>query len=179
MDGRTKHEELNRAQFDAARRAFFKFLRKRMSREFFERHGEDLFAQAAFEYSRQIDEGKEIRNPVAWINICGWHRAVSLLETRNWRPRMVSGESLAELPASSATPEEEVLGEDRFRKVHEAVEQLPAYQRKLLALCYFKDESVRAAARKLGWTPSKAQRAHEAAQRRLYELLGNETSDEL
>jgi RNA polymerase sigma factor (sigma-70 family) len=174
-------KELSRAEFDAARLAFFQLLRrKRMSPQFMERHAEDLFAQACFEYSRQIAEGRSIGNPVAWIVTCGWHRTVGLLETRDWRPRLVSTDSIAEPAAEEdATPEATFLAEDRWRKVREAVEELPAYQRRLLALSYFEGESVREAARRLHWTASKAQRAHEAAQKKLHEILGVESIDDL
>jgi DNA-directed RNA polymerase specialized sigma24 family protein len=174
-------EDLSRSQFDAAHRAFITLLRrKRMSPQFIERHGEDLFAQAGFEYSRQLAEGNEIANPVAWLVTCSWHRTVSLLESQDWKPKLVSTESVGELSAVSApSPEDALLTEDRYRKIREAVEELPEYQRQLLALAYFADGSVRKAARGLRWTPSKGQRAHEAAQRRLHKLLGVESSDEL
>jgi hypothetical protein len=49
-----KSDELSHAQFDAARLGFFQTLkRKRMSPQFIDQHGEDLFAQACFEYSRR------------------------------------------------------------------------------------------------------------------------------
>jgi RNA polymerase sigma factor (sigma-70 family) len=173
-------ENMSEAQFEAARLGYFGLLRrKRMSQDFVEREGEDLFAQACFEYSRQLAEGREIRNPVAWIVTCGWHRTVGLLETRDRRPRMVSTESLGELSEDEGTPEQEFLSEDRYRKVHEAVERLPDYQRRLLALSYFEGESVREAGRRMGWTPSKAQRAHETARRRLRKMLAVEWSDDL
>jgi RNA polymerase sigma factor (sigma-70 family) len=173
--------ELSRSQFDAARLAFFQVLRrKRMSPQFIERHGEDLFAQAAFEYSRQLAEGKRIRNPVAWLITCAWHRTVNLLEARDWTPRMVSAERVGELGADEApTPEDAFLTADRHRKLRSAVERLPADQRRLLALTYFEEESVREASRRLEWSASKGQRAHKTAQRRLHKLLGVEASDEL
>lgn len=173
-------EELAKSQFDAARLGFLQLLRrKRMSPQFIERENEDLFAQACFEYSRRLAEGERIRNPVAWIVTCAWHRTVGLLETRDWRPRMVSTERVGELGEDEGTPEQEFLAEDRHRKVREAVERLPDHQRRLLALSYFEGESVREAARRLGWTASKAQRAHETARRRLHRLLDVEWSDEL
>lgn len=174
-------EDLNSSLLDSARRGFFGVLRrKRMSPQFIEKEGEDLFAQACFEYSRRRAEGIEIRDPVAWIVVCGWHRAVGLLETRDWRPQLVSTERIGELPGDSTpAPEEDVLNEDRYRKVREAVERLPTYQRQLLALSYFEGKSIREAARELGWTPSKAQRAHETARRRLKTVLGVESSDQL
>jgi RNA polymerase sigma factor (sigma-70 family) len=168
-------EDLTPAQFEAAHHGFFGLLRrKRMSPAFIEHNGEDLFAQALYEYTRQLREGKEIRNPTAWIVVCAWHRTVGLLETRDWRPKMVSTERVGELPADATpAPEDEFLAEERYRKVREAVERLPSYQRQLLALSYFEGESVREAARKLEWTASKGQRAHEAARRRLLKLLGS------
>ncbi len=172
---------LTPAQFEAAELGFFQLLRrKRMSPPFIDRNGEDLFGQACFEYSRQIAEGKRIDRPIGWIITCGWNRTVGLLESRDWRPQMVSVEQIGELEGEPAdTPEASVLTEDRYRKVRTAVERLPDYQRRLLAHSYFEEESVREAARQLGWTPSKAQRAHETAQRRLRKLLGVEASDEL
>jgi RNA polymerase sigma factor (sigma-70 family) len=180
MYRKASSENLSRSQFDAARLGFFQLLRrKRISPQFTDRHGEDLFAQACFEYSRRRAEGIEIANPPAWIVTCAWHRTVSQFETRDHRPEMVSTERFGEFPGQEATPDEDILGEDRLRKVREAVDLLPDHQRRLLALSYFEDESIREAARRLGWTPSKAQRAHEAAQRRLFKLLGVQTSDEL
>lgn len=178
---RAGSEDLSPSQYRAAELGFFGLLRrKRMSREFIDRHGEDLFAQALFEYVRSIRAGKEIRKPVAWIVLCAWSRTIRVLEQPNWRPRMISTESVAEIPAAATpAPEEEFLSEDRYRKVREAVERLPEYQRELLSLSYFEGESVREAARKLDWTPSKAQRAHEAAQRALLRHLDVESSDAL
>ena len=63
--------------------------------------------------------------------------------------------------------------------MQEAVEQLSADQRKLLELAYFEEMGVREAARFLGWHSSKAQRCHESARRRIQELLGVESLDEL
>jgi hypothetical protein len=77
------------------------------------------------------------------------------------------------------SPEEAVVDEDRFRRIHAAVEQLPADEQRLLELAYFEEMPVREAARQLDWHPSKAQRCHEAARRRLHELLGVESLDEL
>lgn len=173
--------ELSRAQFESARLGFFQTLRrKRMSPQFVERHGEELFAQACFEYSRRASEGIDIADAPAWIVTCAWHRTVGLLETRDWRPRLVSTDSIAErADDGDSTPEEAFLSEDRARKVREAVEELPAYQRRMLALSYFEDASVREAGRRLRWTASKAQRAHEAAQKCIHEILGVESSDEI
>lgn len=171
---RTEVEDLTDAQYRAAERGFFGLLRrKRISRQFIERHGEDLFGQALFEYTRTIRAGKEIRKPVAWIVLCAWSRTIRELESSNWRPRLVSTDSVAELSADATpAPDEALLTEDRYRKVRDAIEDLPDYQRELLSRSYFEGKSIREAARELGWTPSKAQRAHEAAQRGLRKRLG-------
>jgi RNA polymerase sigma factor (sigma-70 family) len=171
---------LSEPQFVSARLGFFQLLRRRrMSEWFISRHGEDLFGQACLEYSRQRAEGKEIFDPPAWIVTCGWNRTKSLLEARDYRPEMVSTDLFGEFPAEGGTPEDDLLVQDRHRKIRDAVDQLPLYQRRLLALSYFEEESVREAARQLGWTASKAQRAHERAQRRMHKLLGVEDPEEL
>jgi RNA polymerase sigma factor (sigma-70 family) len=175
----TDAHDLSDVQFEGARLAFFGLLHRKGMHDLAETEGEDLFAQACFEYSRQRAEGKVIRNPVAWIVTCAWHRTVGMLETRERRPRSISTEAVDEIGQDEATPEEEFLSEDRHRKVREAVERLPDHQRRLLELAYFEGESVREAARLLGWTPSKAQRAHETARRRLRKMLAVDWSDEL
>jgi RNA polymerase sigma factor (sigma-70 family) len=174
-------EDLTPSQYRAAELGYFGLLRRKgMSRQFIDRNGEDLFAQALYEYVRSIRAGREIRKPVAWIILCAWSRTVRVLEQPNWRPRMVSTESVGEISADATpAPEEDFLTEDRYRKIREAVEQLPEYQRELLSASYFEGASVREAARALDWTPSKAQRAHEAAQRGLHKFLAVESSDEL
>jgi RNA polymerase sigma factor (sigma-70 family) len=172
--------DLTPSQYRAAELGFYGLLRRKGMGQFLDNHGEDLLQQACFEYTRMIRAGKEVRKPVAWIVLCAWSRTKRILEQPNWRPRMVSTESVGEFSGDgSSGPEEDFLDEDRYRKVREAVEQLPEYQRELLSLSYFEGESVREAARKLDWTPSKAQRAHEAAQRALLKHLDVESSDAL
>lgn len=174
-------EDLTPSEFRAAELGYFGLLRRKgISPQFIDRYGEELFQQACFEYTRMIRAGKEVRKPVAWIVLCAWSRTKRVMEQPNWRPRMISIDSVGELSGRGASaPEEDLLSEDRHRKVREAVEHLPEYQRELLSVAYFEDMGVREAARKLGWHPSKAQRAHEAAQRALHRLLGVETSEEL
>lgn len=178
MYGKAEKQDLSRSQLDSARLGFYQLLRRRhMSPQFIDRHGEELFAQACFEYTRRAAEVR-IDQPPAWIVTCAWNRTKSLLESEDYRPRLVSMESL-DWEDDRAGPEETFLEEDRSRRVQEAVEELPLYQRELLALSYFEDESVREAGRRLGWTASKAQRAHEAAQKRIFKFLGVESSDDL
>lgn len=176
----TPHE-LRPAELEEARLGFNQYLRrKHFSPQFIARHGEDLFATATLEYSRKIAEGAEIEHPAGWLIACGWQRTKSLLEAEGRSPRVVSTERAGALGDElSQSPEDAALEEDRFRKVQEAIDQLSLNERRLLELSYFEGMAVREAARALHWHPSKAQRCHEAARRRLHDLLGVESLDEL
>ncbi len=178
---RTNDDGLSQAELEAARLGFSQYLRrKRFSPQFISRHAEELFAQATLEYSRKLAEGVVIENPPGWMIECAWRRTKSLLEAEDRRPRVVSTETSGPLADElGRDPEGLLLGEERFGKVWAAVEELSADQRRLLALAYFEGMPVREAGRQLGWHASKAQRAHEGARRRLHELLGVESSDEL
>ncbi len=182
MYGRRANDEgLSQTELEAARLGFSQLLRrKRFSPQFISRHADELFAQATLEYSRKLAEGVEIENPPGWMIECAWRRTKSLLEAEDRRPREVSTEKsgpIADEPGGD--PAELLLDEERFRKIWAAVEELSADQRRLLALAYFEGMPIREAARQLRWHASKAQRAHEGAQRRLHELLGVQSSDEL
>lgn len=173
--------ELSKDELDAARLGFKQLLRcKRFSPRFIENHGEDLFGTATVEYSRKLAEGEQIENPAGWLVTCAWQRTKSKLEAEQCGPRQVSTEAtgpLADEPGQD--PEDVLLDEDRFRKVREAVKELSANQRRVLVLSYFEGLTVREAGRQLRWHSSKAQRAHEGAKRRLHDLLGVKSADEL
>jgi len=181
MYGRKATVEMGRDEFDGARLGFRQLLRrKRFSPHFIQRHADDLFSTATVELSRKLAEGEEIENPAGWLITCAWQRTKGQLEAEARRPQSVSTEATGPLvDGSHSTPEDLVLDEDRARKVREAVEQLPIEQRRVLALSYFEGNTVREVGRHLRWHPSKAQRAHESARRRLHELLGVESSDDL
>ncbi len=173
-------DELSQETLDEARRGFMQLLRKRFSAQFIANHGEEMFAKAALEYSRKISEGAEIETPVGWLITCAWRRTGGFLEAQSRTPDMVSADLTASLTDDlGQSPEQVALEEDRFHKVHEAVDQLSREERQLLELSYFEGMAVREAARELHWHPSKAQRCHEAARRRLHELLGVSSSDDL
>lgn len=181
MYGVKASDELKQEELEEARLGFIQFLRrKRFSPQFIESHGDDLFATAALEYSRKLAEGEEIESPAGWLITCAWRRTKSQLEAEGRRPHLVSVDSGAQVAdETSRDPEEAVLDEDRFRKVREAVDQLSVDQRRLLALSYFEGLTVREAGRALQWHSSKAQRAHEGARRKLHDLLGVTSSDDL
>lgn len=173
--------EMKGSELEEARLGFIQYLRrKHFSPQFITQHGDDLFATASLEYSRKLAEGVEVENPAGFLITCAWQRTKSLLEAQGRTPRLVSTERAGILvDESDGSPEDTVLEEDRFRKVQEAVDQLSEPERRLLELAYFEGLAVREAARHLHWHPSKAQRCHEAARRRLHELLGVDSLDEL
>jgi len=181
MYGRKANGELKASQLEQARLGFAQFLRrKRFSPHFIESHGEDLFATAALEYSRKVAEGAHIESPAGWLITCAWRRTMSLLEAQARRPQVLPTEKADAIEDEvGRDPEQAVLDEDRFRRIHQAVAQLPLEEQRLLELAYFEEMTVREAARQLDWHPSKAQRRHEAARERLLALLGVESLDEL
>jgi len=168
-------------ELEAARLGFNRYLRrKRFSPQFISRYAEDLFAQAALEYSRKRAEGIEIENPPGWLIECAWRRTKSQLEAEARSPRLVGLEGSGPLADSlDHDPEDALLESERFRKLRQAVGKLPVEQRRVLAFSYFEGCTIREAGRRLRWHASKAQRAHEGAKERLHELLGADSADDL
>jgi RNA polymerase sigma factor (sigma-70 family) len=175
------NDGLSGAELEAARLGFNQLLRRRrFSAQWIARHGEEVFGQAALEYSRKLAEGTGIENPPGWIIECAWLRAISQLEAEERSPQFVSTERSGPLAERlEQGPEETLLYAERLRKVRKAVSTLSADRRRILALSYFEGFSVRQAGERLRWHPSKAQRAHEGAKRQLQELLGVGSADQL
>lgn len=166
-------------ELEQARLGFNQYLRRKgFSPQFINRNGDELFATAALEYSRKLAEGEEIESPAAWLVSCASQRTIDQVRVEARRPAAVSAEERPVVDEADG-PEDVLLDKDRFRKVHNAVKELPIRQRRLLALSYFEGLTVREAARQLHWHSSKAQRAHQGAKRRLHDLLGVSSSDEL
>lgn len=168
-------------QLERARLGFNQYLRRKgFSRQFIDRYGDELFATAALEYSRKLTEGEEIESPAAWLVTCAWQRTKDQLRVEARRPAAVSADECEPVvDEAGQSPEDILLEEDRLRQVRDAVNELPIRQRRILALSYFEGLTVREAARQLHWHSSKAQRAHEGARRRLHELLGVSSADDL
>jgi RNA polymerase sigma factor (sigma-70 family) len=168
-------------ELERARLGFNQYLRRKgFSRQFIDRYGDELFATAALEYSRKLTEGEEIEDPAAWLVTCAWQRTKDQLRVEARRPAAVSADEYEPVvDEAGQSPEDILLEEDRFRQVRDAVNELPIRQRRILALSYFEGLTVREAARQLHWHSSKAQRAHEGARRRLHELLGVSSADDL
>lgn len=166
-------EGLGREESEAAERGFIGLLRrKRFSPAFVERHAADLLARARLEYSQHIAGGGEVENPAGWIIHCAWRRTQNLLEQEGRAPQVFSIDNGITFANESATPEEEVLSADRYRRLQGALEQLPEEERKVIALTYFEGMSVREVGRTLKWDKCKADRRHRAALERLKDLLG-------
>lgn len=168
-------------ELEQARLGFNQYLRRKgFSPQFIDRNGDELFATAALEYSRKLAEGEEIESPAAWLVSCASQRTIDQLRVEARRPAAVSAdEGNPVVDEGGRNPEEVLLDEDRLRQVRDAVKELPLRQRRLLALSYFEGLTVREAARQLHWHSSKAQRAHEGAKRRLHDLLGVSSADDL
>lgn len=173
--------ELRPEQLERAKRGFTAALwSHRCPPDFIAAHREEIFALAQTEYVRALDKGLEVPEPVGWLINCAWRRAQNLITAINRNPESVPEEALLEEhPEAAPSAEQLVLDEDRARKVRDAVGALSVEERRLLALTYFSDNSVRAAARLLGLDPSKAKRSHKAALEHLHELLGVESSEAL
>lgn len=174
-------DELTKEQMERVRRAFVGLLHRRgYSPRFILDDGEELLAIAFTEYVRALDKGVEIEEPVAWTINCAWQRTKNHLTAEGRRPRSVSTEKLLEIvDEEEPGPAETVEESERRRRIREAVGKLDEAQRQVIALTYYEGMSVREAARRLGWHPSKAQYAHKTAKKSLLENLGVTSRDQI
>lgn len=173
--------ELSPGQLERAIRGFTAALwARRFPPDFIATHREEIFALAQSEYVRALAKGQRVSEPVGWLINCAWRRAQNKITALNRTPTDVPEEVLLEEPPETAPSAEQLaLEEDRARKVREAVWALSEEERRLLALTYFSDNSLRTAARLLGLDVSKAKRSHKAALEKVRDLLGVEDPDQL
>ena len=166
---------LTTAQLREAERGFTLMLRaKRLSPQWIEENVGDLLAKAHEEYAEKLAKGQPADNPVGWLINCAWRRNQNLLETLRRKPRPSSLETVFHLAdETTPTPEKQALDHDRQERLRKALDVLPKKERKLLALVYFEDHSIREAGRKLGWEKSSADRHHAAAMERLRAVVGD------
>ncbi|MET0558900.1 MAG: sigma-70 family RNA polymerase sigma factor [Solirubrobacterales bacterium] len=137
----------------------------------------DLMAQAASEYARWLTDHEPEPNPAGWLIVCAYRRAVNLLEAQRRRPPTTSLDAVYDLADEGVrTPEQQAIEHDRQERIREAMGQLPRQDRRLLAMVYFEDRSVREAGRTIGWRKSAADRHHRAALDRLRAILGEDPS---
>jgi RNA polymerase sigma factor (sigma-70 family) len=172
---------LKPTELKAARLGFRELLRrKRFGKDFIERNADDLLAQARLEYSRHLASGDEIHAPVGWLIVCAWRRTKNLLEAESSRPHIAPIESEDTLvDEERATPEDEVLTEDRYRQLQSAVDRLRSDERRVVELIYFKGLTVREASDELSWDKSKVNRRQHDALAHLREFLQVDDLDSL
>lgn len=145
---------------------------KRFSREWVDRHVPEVMAQARADLADRLG-AEAVRDTVALLVVIAYRRALKALRTQQSRPATVSIEQVYHLPDESArTPEQEVLDSDRQARLLDAMGHLPERERKLLALVYFGEMTVKDAGRQLGWSPSSAVRHQRSALAKLQALLG-------
>lgn len=164
--------ELAEADIDEAWRGYCSRLRRRgFPWYFIETQAADLFAQAKMEMVEAAANSVEFYSPRGWLIECAWRRTINLLDKESRRPPLVSLDISAVPPKNEGlTPEEEILGEDQRRRVHEGVGRLLPEEQKIIELIYFQGMSCRRAAAAVGWSTSKADRWHAKALGRLRAL---------
>ncbi|HET7417265.1 MAG TPA: sigma-70 family RNA polymerase sigma factor [Solirubrobacterales bacterium] len=172
MEAGTKQHEVTAEELREAEKGLERLLHaKRFPREWIERNLPDVMAQARSELAARIAAGKE-DDTVNLLVVIGYRRATKVLDMQLSRPQSTSLEKVVELvDEATPTPEDEAIDHDRQQRVVQAMGQLSERERKLLALVYFDNKSVREAGRRLGWGKSSADRHHRAALDRLHKLL--------
>ncbi|MDX6608241.1 MAG: Sigma-70, region 4 [Solirubrobacterales bacterium] len=171
------------AQMERARSVFIGWLwRGNLSADFIHNHADDLLGEAHGEYVKAVRRGEEIEDPVGWTVFCAWRRTNRRLE-RGPEAHEFASEKLPELADPDApTPEGEAEERDRVRKIREAVRQLRRDQQQVIALTYFEGQTLRDAAKTLGWGYGTAYRRYKSAVEKLekhFRAMGIESSDDL
>jgi RNA polymerase sigma factor (sigma-70 family) len=165
-------EKVNATELAEAWQGFCRWLHwKRFSRQFIWSDGVDMFAQAQLELSQALARGIEIRHPPSWLVHCALQRTKNLLEKRTRGPSIVSEDRIGPLRSDDLTPEEELLENEWRQSLYAAISSLRSPEREIIELIYLNEMSCRAAARALGWAPSKADRNHRRALGRLAPVL--------
>lgn len=164
-------------QVREAERGLKVILRRRFSAAWIAENASDLMQQVNVEYAEWLEDNPPARNPVGWLLHCAEWRAKTLLASQSRRPAPTSLDEVFHLPdEATPTPEQRALDHDRHERLVKALGHLPEKERKLLALVYFRDHSIREAGRKLGWQKSAADRHHAWAMEKLRALLGEDRS---
>jgi|GEM_PF-5150498 len=157
IDQQQRREAVTGPQLREAERAFRAMLRaKGFPAAWIDRNLLDLLAQASGEYASWLGDHEPEENPVGWLVTCAYRRAV----------RHEQG----------PTPEGELLGDERQRRLRRAIGRLGAKDGRLISLVYFEGRSVREAGRRLGWHNSAAEHRHQASLERLRALVGDDLS---
>jgi len=170
----TAREPVTGAQLREAEQGFIRLLRaKGFPGAWVERNSLDLLAQASSEYAAWLQNHELKGSPVGWLITCAYRRAVNQLKVEGRRPP-AGADVTALADASSPSPEQEVLDDERQSRLRSAISCLPDKEQRLISLHYFEGHSVREAGRRVGWSKSAADRHHQAALERLRALVGDD-----
>lgn len=162
------------AQLREAERGLPLILARKFSAAWIAKNAKELLAQVNIEYAEWLKDNPPAKNPVGWLLNGAYWRALNLLDAERRKPRESPLEAVFHLAdESTPDPEQQVLEADRQRRLREAMGHLPEKERKLLALVYFEDMSIREAGRKVGWQKSAADRHHDQAMRKMLALVGD------
>lgn len=162
------------AQLREAERGLRLMLARKFSAVWITENARDLLAQANAEYVEWLADHPPAENPIGWLLTCAYRRALNLLDSQTRKPRPAPLESAFHLAdEKTPTPEQHALERDRQSRLREALAFLPEKERRLLALVYFEDHSIREAGRKVGWQKSAADRHHRTALEKLRALVGD------
>lgn len=160
-------------QFRKAEEGIGPVLGKKFSGAWIAKNGRDLLAQANVEYAEWLENNPPARNPVGWLLNGAYWRALNLYDSERRKPREASLEAVFHIAdESTPSPEQQVLEEDRKRRLQKALGHLPQKECELLSLVYYEGLSIRAAGRKLGWGKSAADRHHNAAMEKMLAIVG-------
>jgi RNA polymerase sigma factor (sigma-70 family) len=172
--GSRERPRVTEAELSRAERGLIALLRsKGFPGEWIERHVREVMAQARSDFAVRLAAGRE-DDTINLLVVIAYRRAMKVLREQKTRPATTSIEEVFHLAdESTPTPEEETLDHDRQARLLKALSRLPERDRKLLALVYFEEMSVREAGRRLGWGKSSADRHHGAALDRLRALIGD------
>lgn len=160
------------SQLREAERALRRLLHaKNFPRGWIAEFAPEIMSQAQADFAARLAV-EPVADPVGLLVVIAYRRAIKLVRAERCQPRPTSLESFFHLAdEDTPTPEEEAIDRDRQERVMAAIGHLPERERKLLALVYFEQMSIREAGRRLGWGKSSADRHHAAALEKLHALL--------
>jgi RNA polymerase sigma factor (sigma-70 family) len=152
-----------------------KLYRRGFPRYFVENDAEDAFAQAGLELSIVLGRGERVFNPSGWLINCAWHRAVNRTVREKRSPTvLVPDDQLERAGDERPGVVDEILQDEQAAAVRLAIRQLTEQEQTVVRLLFYEELSIRGAAKKLGWTPSRVQRRKESAERKLSRLISRE-----
>lgn len=133
----------------------------------------EIMSQARADFAARLAV-EQVEDAVSLLVVIAYRRAIKFVRAERTKPRETSIENFFHLAdESTPTPEQELLAQDRQKTLTEAMRHLPERERKLLGLIYFKNMQIGEAGRHLGWAKASATRHHQAALKRLRELVGD------